>query len=206
MSKKTIWLIVVLVGGYVTFQLTADVAAAKIVEIAGITMPAGTFVFALTFTWRDILHKKLGRQWARASIIMAAICNVFLALYFVFAIRLPAAGFWLLQDSFAATLGIVWRITLASIAAEVVSQLIDTEIYQLLAPKTRGPWQFLRVLGSNAVSLPVDSLIFGFGAFAGTMPIGAILGIAWGQIVFKAIVTLVSLPGIYLVKEADVQD
>ena len=204
MSKKQIWMIVILVGGYITFQLTADVAAAKIVDIAGFTMPAGTFVFALTFTWRDILHKKLGRRWAQASIVTAALCNVFLALYFVFAIRLQPAGFWPLQDSFAATLGVVWRITLASIAAEVVSELIDTEMYQLLAPRTQGSWQFLRVLGSNAISLPVDSLIFGFGAFAGTMPIVAILGIAWGQIVFKGLVTLVSLPGIYLVKESDV--
>ena len=201
MSKKQIWIVVLLVGGYITFQLVADVAAVKIIDIAGITMPAGTFVFALTFTWRDMLQKRLGKEWARASIIMAAACNVFLALYFVFAIRLRPAVFWSGQDAFAATLGIVWRIAAASIVAEVVSQWIDTEMYSILAPRTRGFWQFLRVIGSNAVSLPVDSLIFGFGAFAGTMPIIAILGIAWGQIIFKGLVTVISIPGIYLVKE-----
>jgi len=203
MTKKQIWLIVVLVGGYITLQLVADVAAAKIVQVAGFAMPAGTFVFALTFTWRDILHKKLGKDWAKVSIWMAAICNVFMALYFVFAIWLPPAPFWPNQAAFAATLGIVWRITIASIVAEVVSETIDTEVYHLLAPRTKGGWQFVRVLGSNAVSLPIDSLIFGTLAFAGTMPFPAILAIAWGQIVFKGIVTLISLPGIYTVREQE---
>jgi uncharacterized integral membrane protein (TIGR00697 family) len=203
MSKKQIWLIVVLVGGYVTFQLTADVAAAKIIQLAGFAMPAGTFVFALTFTWRDILHKKLGREWARAAIWTAAGCNLFMAGYFVFAIGLPPAVFWSNQGAFAATLGIVWRITIASIVAEVVSESIDTEMYHLLAPRTPGKWQFLRVIGSNLVALPVDSLVFGTLAFAGTMPLTAILAVAWGQIVFKSLVTLISLPGIYLVKERE---
>lgn len=201
MSRKLIWSIVVLVGGYITFQLVADVSAAKIAEVAGITLPAGTFVFAFTFTWRDMIHKRLGKEWARASIITAAVCNIFMALYFLFAIGLPPAVFWPLQDSFAATLGIVWRIAVASILAEVVSELVDTEVYHALIPHFKGPWQFGRVIGSNTVALPIDSLIFGFGAFAGTMPIDGILALCLGQMVFKGVVTVVSLPGIYLVPE-----
>lgn len=200
-DRRTVWAVVVLIGGYIALQLIADITAAKIVSLAGITIPAGTFVYALTFTWRDLLHKKLGKEWARAAIVTAAGCNLFMVLYFVFAIRLPAAPFWPGQEAFAATLGVVWRIAVASILAEVVSELVDTEIYHRLAPRFRGAQQWVRVLGSNGIATPVDSLLFVTLAFAGTMPVAGLLSIAWGQTLFKWAVALVSMPGIYAVRE-----
>jgi hypothetical protein len=201
MNRRTIWLIVGLVSGYITLQLVADVAAVKIIDIWGLTMPAGTFVFALTFTWRDMLHKRLGREWARAAIVVAALCNLAMVVYFLFAIDLPPAIFWQNQAAFKATLGITWRIALASIVAEVVSELLDTEVYHNLIHRIPERHQYLRVLGSNAVSLPIDSLIFVTLAFGGTMGASALWSVIKGQIVFKALVTLVSLPGIYLVTD-----
>ena len=198
-NRKQIWTTVVLVAGYIMFQLVADVTAAKIMTIGPISLPAGTLIFALSFTWRDMLHKRLGKEWARAAIFTAAGCNVFMVAYFVLVIRLPAAAFWPNQDAFAMILGVVPRIAVASIVAELVSQLIDTEIYHKLAPHTGGRRQWLRVLASNGISLPVDSLIFGALAFGGTMPAVALWSIVVGQIVFKAAVTIVSLPAIYLV-------
>lgn len=200
-DRKLIWTIVFLLAGYITLQLVADVAAAKIVQIEGWTMPAGTFVFALTFTWRDMLHKRLGKEWARAAIIMAAGCNLFMVLYFQFAIHLPAPVFWEQQAAYSSILGVVWRISLASIAAEVVSELIDTEVYHVLSRRIPTRHQYLRVLGSNTVSLPVDSLIFASLAFGGTLPLAALWDVIWGQIIFKAVVTVISLPGIYTVPE-----
>ena len=173
------------------------VAATKIVQLGNIAIPAGTFVFAFTFTWRDALHRRLGREWARAAILVAGAANVTMALYFMFAISLPAAPFWPNQEAFATVVGIVPRITVASILAEVVSEWIDTEVYHQLRRLPR----WAGVLGSNAVSLPIDSLIFVGLAFGGTMALAAMLGVVWGQIVFKAIITLLSIPLIYLVKQ-----
>ncbi len=201
MKSRDIYPIVMLVGLYITFQLIADVTATKIVDIAGITLPAGTFIFALTFTWRDALHKRLGREWARAAIITAAAANIVMALYFWLAIGLPPAPFWGGQDSFAAVLGFVPRITAASIIAEVISELLDTEVYHVLARRIPGRHQWLRVLGSNGISLPVDSAVFVTLAFAGTMPAAGLVSIALGQIAFKMAVTVVSIPLIYLVRD-----
>lgn len=200
-NRKTIWTIVALVAGYITLQLVADVTAVKIVEIGGFTLPGGSLVFALTFTWRDMLHKRLGKEWARAAIVMAALCNLGMVLYFLLAIHLPFPVFWEAQASFETTLGVVWRITIASIIAEVVSEMVDTEVYHHLIARIPSRHQYLRVLGSNAVSLPLDSLVFASIAFAGTMPLRALADVVWGQIVFKMAVTLISLPGIYAVPD-----
>src|SRR5690606_18119348 len=82
-AKSSVFAIVLLVGVYIALQLVADVSAAKIVSIGDITMPAGTFVFAITFTWRDMIHKRLGKEWARAAIWTAALANIGMAAYFL---------------------------------------------------------------------------------------------------------------------------
>jgi uncharacterized PurR-regulated membrane protein YhhQ (DUF165 family) len=50
------------------------------------------------------------------------------------------------------------------------------------------------------VSVPVDSLIFCWGAFAFSMPAATIWAIFLSNIILKGLITLLSLPGIYLVK------
>jgi hypothetical protein len=196
---KAIWTAVILISLYVTFQLTADVTAAKQFTLFGLSMPAGTLIFALTFTWRDLLHKRLGAQWAIAAIVMAAVANLFMVAYFLLAIGLPPASFWPNQEAFSLVLGIVPRIAVASIAAELISQIIDTGVYQVFAKHFTNRQQWMRVLASNTISLPVDSFIFATLAFAGTMPVSGLWSLVQGQIVFKAAVTLLSLPLIYLV-------
>jgi len=204
MKKPTIYTIVLLIGGYICFQLIADVTAAKIINIWGHTMPAGTLVFALTFTWRDMIHKRLGKEWARAAIVTAALANIFMALYFVLAIELAPAIFWGNQAAFEAVLGIVPRIVIASIIAEFVSEMVDTEVYHAMIARISERNQWGRVLVSNAISLPLDSAIFTMLAFYGTGNQGHIGEMIVAQVIFKGIVTVVSLPLIYTVPERSI--
>jgi uncharacterized integral membrane protein (TIGR00697 family) len=210
MSKKHIWIIVGLVGLYVAAQLIADVAATKLVEVGGVVMPAGTFVFAITFTLRDIIHKRLGRQWARASITMAALFNLLLAGYMAAVAQLPVPDFYPFGESWNAIFALVPAITLGSIAAEWVSQNVDTEVYHWWRGRFPDFPQWTRVAVSNAVALPVDSIVFTLLAFVllplifggQAMPLGvAVTRIISGQILFKVVVTVLSLPLIYTVKD-----
>lgn len=210
MSKKTIFSVVALVGAYVMCQLIADVAATRFVQIGSVVMPAGTFVFALTFTLRDMLHKRLGKEWAQTAIWVAAGANVFLAAYLWAVSRIVSPEWFALSDAWASIFTIVPAITIGSIVAELVSELIDTEVYHLWSMKfAKGP-QWLRVLVSNAVSIPVDSFVFSTLAFVllptlfggDALSVSEILPrVVSGQVLYKAAVTLVSLPAIYLVKE-----
>jgi len=209
-SKKSVWIIVSLVGAYVVCQIIADVGATKFVQIAGVAMPAGTFVFALTFTLRDMLHKRLGKEWAKAAIIAAAGFNIFMSGYLWLMTRLPAPVWFNLADGWDAIFSIVPSIAIGSIIAEMVSELIDTEVYHFWRNKFATAPQWSRVLVSNLVSIPIDSIVFSVLAFA-VLPaifggdkmsiIDAIIRAASGQVIYKALVTIFSLPGIYLVKD-----
>lgn len=189
---------VLLIGLFVGLQMIADIGATKFTTIAGVTMPAGTFAFALVFTVRDMIHKQLGKEYARAVVITAAILNVLMAAYFYMAIQLPAAGWWGNQTEFETILGILPRITAASIIAELISGMIDTEVYHWAAKRIPEKHQWARVLLSNGAALPIDSVVFGLVAFYGSEPLLGILAVINGQFLFKMAVTAASIPLIYM--------
>ena len=192
---------IVVISIYVAAQLLSDIASLKIALIAGFSMDAGTFIYPLTFTIRDLIHKRLGKTAARTVIILAAGVNLFMALFFHFTAWLPQDPSWGLENEFSAILGPVWRIVIASIIAEVFSELLDTEVYHLWQSRITKRYQWLRVLSSNAVSIPVDSLIFCWFAFGFVLPHNVVWSIFYANVIVKGAVTILSLPAIYLVKE-----
>jgi uncharacterized integral membrane protein (TIGR00697 family) len=191
----------VLVGLYVAAQMLADITAAKIMAVGPWTVPAGTLVYAWTFTNRDLIHKQLGKRVARLAIVLAGVINVLMAIYFGFAIVVPPAAFWQNQEAFAATLGIVPRIVVASILAEVISELVDTELYHLWVSRVTRRYQWARVAFSNLISVPLDSLLFVVLAFFGNTPLEGMLALILGQTVFKWLVGAITMPFIYAIPE-----
>ncbi len=191
----------VVISLYIAAQLLSDIASLKISLIAGFSIDAGTFIYPLTFTIRDLIHKRLGKLAARKIIFLAAGINLCMALFFHFVAWLPQDPAWGLGKEFSAILGPVWRIVIASIIAEVFSELIDTEIYHLWQSRITTKYQWMRVLSSNAVSIPIDSLIFCWGAFGFLLPHDVVWSIFFANVIVKGAVTIISLPSIYLVKE-----
>ncbi len=190
---------IVIIALYAAAQMMADIGSLKIGFIAGLSIDGGTFIYPITFTLRDMIHKKLGKKAARTIIIVCALINLAMALFFSLLTKLPSDPSWGLQNEFASILGPVWRIVLASIAAEVISELLDTEMYHLWVTKITTKFQWARVLFSNAVSIPVDSFIFGLIAFWGLMSADTVWSIILANIIVKGIVTIISIPLIYLI-------
>jgi uncharacterized integral membrane protein (TIGR00697 family) len=193
---------ILVVAAYVAAQMLSDVLSLKIAWVAGFSVDAGTFVYPFTFTLRDLVHKLLGRAAARAVIVTAGVINLAMAGLFAFAAWLPPDPTWPLQREFAAVLTPLWRLVVASIAAEIVSEFTDTELYHLWVTRVTRRYQWARVLFSNAFSVPLDSLVFCWGAFGGQLPPATVWSIFWANVLVKGAVTLVSLPGIYLVPES----
>lgn len=190
---------VVVVAAYIAAQMLADIASLKIVALYGFSIDAGTFIYPLTFTLRDLVHKTLGARVARILIGTAAVINLIMAAFFWFVARLPGDPAVGPQLEFGLVLAPTWRIVVASIAAELISELTDTEIYRLWVQQITRRYQWVRVLVSNAVSVPLDSVIFAWLAFGGVLAVPVVWAIVVSNILIKGVTTLVSLPAIYLV-------
>lgn len=197
---KTVFpkLAVVIVAAYIAAQMLSDIASLKIGIVFGLAVDMGTFIYPITFTLRDLVHKTLGKRNAQVIVITAGVINLFMAAYLMWISKVEGDSDWGLQAEFAAILAPVWRIVLASIAAEIVSELADTEIYHWFVSRITRRYQWLRVLVSNGVSVPLDNLIFSIGAFGWVLPWAVVWEIFIFNLIVKYGMTLLSLPLIYL--------
>ena len=188
-------------GAYVAAQMMADIASLRIITIGGFAVDAGTLIYPFTFTLRDLVHKIAGKSAARTLIFLAAGINVFMAGFFWLVARLPPDPITGPQVEFGSVLAPVWGIVLASIIAEVASELIDTEAYSRWVARFGEDRQWGRVLFSNAIAIPVDSAIFvGLATLFGVFPPGVAWSIFWVNVVLKGLITVISIPWIYWVR------
>jgi hypothetical protein len=148
---------------YIAATLAANYTAAWFIPlpIFGL-VSVGTLAFGVTFTQRDRVHRH-GRKAVYMMIAVAAIMNVLLSVL----------------------LGVSGRIILASFGAIVLAEIADTEVYQRLIDR---PW-IQRVAGSNAVSIPIDTILFTLVAFAGVFPVSMLIAIIFGDMVLKAVIS-----------------
>ena len=128
-------------------------------------LSVGTLFFGVTFTQRDRVHG-FGKSKAYAMIAAAALTNLALSAY----------------------LGIPLRFLLAGFLAIVVAEAADTEVYARLLKRR---W-LVRVLSSNAVSIPLDSVIFTAIAFAGTLSAAVMTEIVFADVLAKTAVGLLA--------------
>ena len=155
---------------YVAIVAVSNLLVDKFIDLGAFgLLSAGTITFGITFTVRDLAHQAsvragLGRRPVFLMIGIAALVNVAVAM----ATNTPA------------------RFLVASFLAILISEGIDTEIYHRLRSRS---W-LVRVLSSNAVSVPLDSSIFTIVAFFGVEGYDAItmLQIVQADLIFKFLV------------------
>lgn len=156
------WARYLLIGLYVLSILLANLTLNRFIALPLYgQLSVGTVFFAAVFTLRDRIHRH-GLKAVYLAIGLALVVNV-LAAYFT---------------------GTPWRFIGASFLAILVGELADTGVYQRLLHRS---W-WVRVLSSNAVSVPLDSVLFTLLAFYGDMGWNMILQIIFADIVVKYLI------------------
>lgn len=207
LDRRSVNWLVAAIAAYVACTILANVLSVRILRIgpdwASFSIDAGTLTYPLAFTLRDLVHKIGGRQVARVTIFVTAGLTLAAAAVFWATARLPgdAAVDTPAQDLFGPVLDPVLRITLASVVAQVIAGLINTEVYHRFVRHFGHRYQWGRVISSNAVSVPVDSVIFVGIAFGGVIPFEVALAIVWANVVVKGLTSVATAPLIYVVPE-----
>lgn len=197
------FLTILIICSYIACQMISNISSVKIANVLSLAVDGGTFLYPLAFTIRDMAHKTIGKKNTQKLIIVSAIINIFTPIYFYIISQIPADKSWEFDEAFKMTLSPVIRISIASIIASTLSEFVDTEIYHFFVSKITKKYQWLRVLISNAFSIPVDNFLFVAIAFFNVLPINTLIGIFIFNFFVKYAVTIISVPMIYLVKEKD---
>lgn len=150
--------------GYIIAIAAANLTAGNILNVYGVSFALGTLFFGAIFTLRDMLHVSIGRKRTYIFIGLAALVSAVISL----------TGY------------IDVRIIVASIVSLIISESTDTEIFQRL--KVR---MIFRILGSNIVSIVIDTILFTYLAFYNVWPIDQIYAVILGDVIIKFIVSFI---------------
>ena len=195
------FLTILIIGVYIACQMISNISSVKIANVLSLAVDGGTFIYPLAFTIRDMAHKTIGKKNTQKLIIVSAIINVFTPIYFYIVSQIPADSNWEFNEAFQITLSPVMRIVIASIIASTLSELVDTEVYHFFITKITKRFQWLRVLISNAFSIPIDNFLFVIIAFWGVLTIEDLIEIFTFNFFVKYAVAIISVPLIYLAKD-----
>ncbi|MFA5256781.1 MAG: VUT family protein [Opitutales bacterium] len=179
MNAALIYILAVLLGNltataFIPFPVFGQVAV-------------GTLIFGVTFTQRDRMHSVGGRRFVYKIIALTALLTLALLLSAAYGWGMPLADWFTArgQDWLAGSMSSLAqsgpRVFVASFLAIVIAEAADTEIYHRLRNRS---WA-VRVLNSNAASVPLDSVLFNVVAFAGIFSPMLLVQIIFGEVVIK---------------------
>lgn len=181
LRKKQVHVYELLAGLFVMTLIVSNIASTKIVAVGPLVFDAGTILFPLAYIVGDIVTEVYGYRKMR-SLLYVGISTLLLTMLTLWVVQvLPSAADWHNQAAYESTLGVVWRIAFASMAAIFVGELINSYLLAHLKIKTKGKMLWHRLVGSSAVGSLVDTTVFGLLAFAGTVSGDAML-----QLIFTA--------------------
>jgi uncharacterized integral membrane protein (TIGR00697 family) len=200
-----------LMAVFVTLVVLTNTVGVKLFTAGNMILPVSIIWYPLTFLVTDIVSEVYGARRARFLVVMGFCMSVLLLVFSLVGIALPAASVYPLQQDYENIFGPVWRLLFASMAAYLLAQLVDVQLFHFLKRLTRGRHLWLRNNGSTMISQLVDSLtvnlIFLYHnptVFTGTLGdlMGIILGVYLVKIVFAAADTPLCYLGVWAVRRA----
>jgi uncharacterized integral membrane protein (TIGR00697 family) len=190
---------VVVVALFVTALITANITAVKLIGVFGLVLPAAVVVFPISYICGDVLTEVYGYRAARRVIWLGFLCNLLAVVAIYLGGILPAAPFWPGQEAYETILGYTPRLLAASFLAYFIGEFANSYVLARMKVATDGRWLWRRTIGSTLVGQGLDSLVFIVLAFAGTIPLGAMISAIVAQWLVKSAYEALATPLTYVV-------
>ena len=184
---------------FVTSLIVSNIIAVKLIDVAGMILPAAIVIFPISYILGDVLTEVYGFARARQVIWLGFLCNLFAVIAISIGGLLPAAGFWGGQEAYDMILGAVPRILAASFLAYLVGEFVNAYVLARLKVAMEGRHLWVRTIGSTLAGQLLDSAIFITIAFAGIMPVEVLLGAIVTQWLVKSAYEALATPLTYAV-------
>lgn len=186
-----------ILAAFASVLLISNIAATKLAAFGPIITDGGAVLFPLIYIFGDILTEVYGYRYARRA-IWTGLFVMLLAVVSLTIVRyLPPAEMYQDQAAFEAVVGFLPRIVIASLAAYLVGEFVNSYILAKLKIKTKGEKLWLRLIGSTVTGQGLDTVVFAliaFGGILGAQDMVVFIAVGWA---FKTSVEIVLLPVTY---------
>jgi queuosine precursor transporter len=212
-SSRREWLFVFLAGLFVTNAVTAELISNKLIEIPiefnlfgssygpFITI-IGILPWPVVFLLTDVLNEFYGPKAVRRLSWITAVLIGYCFIVVMIALRIPAKEISGLatNDQFNAVFGQAPWIIVGSIAAFMLSQLLDATLFQQIKHRTGNRMIWLRSTGSTVISQMLDSVVVLYIGFVlpGKMSMTQFMEVAPTNYILKLLIAVALTPLIYL--------
>jgi len=160
MERKKEQIYLILAGIFITNAIVAELIGGKLINVFGIPMSIGILPWPIVFITTDLINEYFGKNGVRKLSILTSLLIVYAFVVLFFAIKIPSTGISSIStEEFKAVFGQSQLIIIGSITAFLVSQLLDSTIFQYVKAKTGNKMLWLRSTGSTVISQLIDSFI-----------------------------------------------
>ncbi len=189
----------IITGLFVAILIISEITAAKLFRLGSLTLPGAFIIFPISYIFGDVLTEVYGYQKSRRVIWTGFASLLLLSIILWIVQLLPPAASWPNQQAYDVILGIVPRITGASIIGYWAGEFANSYILAKLKLATKGRLLWTRTIGSTVVGQAVDTVIFLSAAYYGTIPNPVLLSIIASLYLFKVAYETIATPLTYLV-------
>lgn len=154
-------------------------------------------LFPLAYILGDVMTEVYGYKHTRRAIWVSFVLLLVMVLALTVVRYLPAASEATNVAAFDSIFGFVPRIVLASLAAYIAGEFMNSFVLAKMKVRSGGKQLWKRLIGSTLVGETVDTTIFGLIAFAGILHGGNMLKFIAIGVVFKTAVEVLMLPVTY---------
>lgn len=214
-NQRRQWLFVFLAGLFITNAVTAELISNKLIEIpvsfsigsmnfGPFTTIVGVLPWPIVFILTDILNEFYGQKAVRRLSWITAILIAYCFIVVGLALKIPAKeipGSNLAGDAeFTKVFGQAQLVIVGSIAAFLLSQLLDAVLFERIKRRTGNKYIWLRSTGSTVFSQLIDSVVVLYVGFVlpGSISFNDFLSIAPTNYFLKLLIALSLTPLIYV--------
>lgn len=178
-----------------TLYVFTNIAATKLVYIdwLDIVVTPGVFLYPLTFLIVDMLNEFYGLGLARKAILFTFVANFIVTILLGATSYLPGLSGWSLDVAYGEVMSHVLSVLVASSISFVFSEYVNSYLLSKIKQLTNSRFLFLRVFFSTFFAAIIDSFIFCFIAFYGSIANAEILNIVYVQIAIKICVAVFNI-------------
>ena len=171
--------------------IVSNIITNKQTEVFGFAVTCGSFIIPLSYIVNDTMVEVFGFKEARRVTLLSFVCNLLAVVFFTLTLVAPSASTFTAQEQFAAVLGSTPRVLLASFTAYIIGSLSNAYVMQKMKDSDGENRLGLRCILSTVVGETLDMVIFTFMAFAGRLPLEAMIQIIVVSSVVKILVETV---------------
>jgi uncharacterized integral membrane protein (TIGR00697 family) len=214
-NERRQWLFIFLVGLFITNAVTAELISNKLIQIpinfsffgqklGPFTTIIGILPWPVVFILTDLMNEFYGQKAVRRVSWITAILIAYCFIVVGLSMQIPALeipGSKLADNtSYNRVFGQAQMVIVGSIAAFLISQLLDAFVFDWIKRKTGNRFVWLRSTGSTLISQFIDSYIVLYIGFVlgGSLTFSEYMIIAPTNYMLKLLISLSLTPLIYL--------